>query len=275
MQKLVFFDIDGTLVTPKNELPETTIKAITLLKENGHLPIIATGRPPKMLEPIAKELGIDSFISLNGQYIVLEGQPIFRQTLPTDYLEELIQASYDNGQRTFLITKDDIIGNTFMREMLQDSEFLTMVSTYLNDIPDDVTLEMFMRMTEKPLKRERYKDEEILSAYIHTDESQDAYYKERFVDLHFTRATPLFTEVLLKGHHKGTGIQRILDKLGQDMKNTIAFGDGLNDLEMIKTVQVGVSMGNGRDALKEAADYVTTHVEEDGIFNALKKLELI
>lgn len=49
----------------------------------------------------------------------------------------------------------------------------------------------------------------------------------------------------------------------------------MNDLEMIKTVQVGVSMGNGRDALKEAADYVTTHVEEDGIFNALKKLELI
>lgn len=275
MQKLVFFDIDGTLVTPSNQLPESTIKAVQLLKENGHLPIIATGRPPKMFETIAKELGIDSYISLNGQYIVIEGKEVFKQTLATERLEDLIQASYEINQRAFLITKDDIIGNNFMREMINDQKFLTMVYTYLQDMPDFVTREMFMRMTDKPLPRASYEKEDILSAFIHTAEAQDAYYQERFPDLHFTRATPHLSEVLIKGLHKGAGIKRIVEALGQDIENTIAFGDSLNDIEMLSTVETGVAMGNGRDELKEVADLVTTHVEADGIYHALKKMQLI
>lgn len=275
MQKLVFFDIDGTLVTASNQLPDSTIEAIKQLKANGHLPIIATGRPPKMFETVAKELEIDSYISLNGQYIVLEGQTIFKQTIPTDRLENLIQASYEIDQRTFLITKDDIIGNTFMREMILDQDFLTMVYTYLQDMPDSVTMEMFKRMSEKPLDRTKFENEEVLSAFIHTAEAEDVYYQERFPDLHFTRATPHLSEVLIKGLHKGAGIQRIAKELGQDMKHTIAFGDSLNDIEMISTAGYGVAMGNGRDELKKVADLVTKHVESDGIYHALKKLALI
>ena len=275
MQKLVFFDIDGTLVTANNHLPQSTKQAINELKENGHLPIISTGRPPKMFETIAKELEIESYISLNGQYIVLNGKPIFVNPIPTDALEELIAATYDINQRAFLLTEDDVIGNTFMREMISDSEFLTLVYTHLTDLPDAVAIELFQRMTEKPLKRVSYEQEEILSAFIHTDETRDAYYQERFPELHFTRATPHLSEVLMKGAHKGAGIERIVNELGLKMTDTVAFGDSLNDIEMIQTAGIGVAMGNGRQELKDVADFVTTHVEADGIYNGLKKLKLI
>ena len=275
MQKVVFFDIDGTLVTANNHLPQSTKQALNELKANGHLPIIATGRPPKMFETIAKELEIESYISLNGQYIVLNGKPIFVNTIPTDALEELIAATYDINQRAFLLTEDDVIGNTFMREMISDSDFLTLVYTHLNDLPNDVSIELFQRMTEKPLKRTSFEHEEILSAFIHTEEKRDAFYQERFPELHFTRATPHLSEVLMKGAHKGTGMERVVSELGLTMADTVAFGDSLNDIEMIQSAGMGVAMGNGRQELKDVADFVTTHVEDDGIYNGLKKLKLI
>lgn len=275
MQRIIFFDIDGTLVTSNNQLPESTKLAIQKLKENGHLPIIATGRPPKMFDSIVEELELDSYISLNGQYIVLNGQPIFANPIPTEALEDLIAGTYENNQRAFLLTKDDVIGNTFMREMIMDPNFLTLVYTYLSDLPNAVSIELFQRMTEKPLKRTSFENEEILSAFIHAEEKHDTYYQERFPDLHFTRATPHLSEVLMKGAHKGAGMERVVSELGLTMADTVAFGDSLNDIEMIQTAGIGVAMGNGRQELKDVANHVTTDVADDGIYNGLKKLKLI
>lgn len=101
MSKLVFFDVDGTLMTAKNQLPMSTKQAIKELKENGHIPVISTGRPPEMLASVADELEIENYISLNGQHIVVDGETIHSNTLPTDALENLIAASYEQGDRTF------------------------------------------------------------------------------------------------------------------------------------------------------------------------------
>lgn len=275
MQKIIFFDIDGTLVTGNNQLPESTKQAIKDLKANGHLPIIATGRPPKMFETVVKELELDSYISLNGQYIVLNGKTIFANPIPTEALEDLIAGTYENNQRAFLLTKDDVIGNTFMREMIIDPDFLTFVYTHLSALPNAVSIELFQRMTEKPLKRTSFEHEEILSAFIHAEEKHDAYYQDRFPELHFTRATPHLSEVLMKGAHKGAGMERVVRALGLTMADTVSFGDSLNDIEMIQIAGIGVAMENGRQELKDVADYVTTHVEDNGIYNGLRKLKLI
>ena len=124
MRKLVFFDVDGTLMTRKNYLPSSTKQAIQELQKNGHIPVISTGRPPEMLIPVAEELNIGSYISLNGQHVVVEGKTIYSNVLPTDTLEQLIKTSYEHGDRTFLLTEDKVIENTFMSEMM-DSDFLT------------------------------------------------------------------------------------------------------------------------------------------------------
>lgn len=275
MPKIVFFDIDGTLVTPQNRLPDSTRQAIQQLKRNGHVPVLSTGRPPKMLATVADELVIDNYISLNGQYIVINGKPFFSNVLPTDKIEQLIEASYEVGDRAFLLTKDGVIGNTFMNEMIQDAEFLTFVYTHLQELPLEVTAELFRRMSEKPLKREKYEDAEILSAFIHTNEQKDAFYQDQFPDMHFTRATPFLGEATMKGSHKAAAMEKVVRHFQKTMEDAIAFGDSLNDLEMIDAAGCGVAMENGRQEIKVIADYVTSHVEEDGIYHGLKHLKLI
>lgn len=227
-----------------------------------------------MLAPVAEELKIESYISLNGQHIVAEGNTIYSNALPTESLEQLIKTSYEQGDRTFLLTADQVIGNTFMSEMM-DPDFLTYVYTHLSKVPTEVTLELFKHMTEKPLKRERYGTEEVLMAFVNTAEENDAFYQQNFPELHFTRATPFVSEAIMKGSHKAAGMKHVSDYFGLPLENSIAFGDSLNDLEMLEFAETGVAMGNGREELKEVADYITADVEEAGIYKGLKQLELI
>ena len=82
-------------------------------------------------------------------------------------------------------------------------------------------------------------------------------------------------EMVPKGFHKGAGIEKVCGLLDLDIADTFAFGDSVNDLEMLKAAGVGVAMGNGTEAVKQAADYVTSPLMEDGIWNACRHFELI
>src|SRR5690625_721018 len=164
MTKVIFFDIDGTLVTPKNHLPKSTKTTIENLQKAGHIPVLASGRHPRMLAAIADALDVSSYISLNGQYIVAEGQHIYSNPLPTDTIERLISTSYEFGDRTFLLTAEKIIGNTFMEELM-DPEFLTFTYEQMSQVSVEAQFELFKRMTEKPLSKTKYEKEEVLSAY--------------------------------------------------------------------------------------------------------------
>ena len=75
-------------------------------------------------------------------------------------------------------------------------------------------------------------------------------------------------DVIEKGFSKAEGLKRLCEYYGIGMENSIAFGDSLNDLEIIEAAAIGIAMGNGREELKAAADYVTTDIGDDGIWNA-------
>jgi Cof subfamily protein (haloacid dehalogenase superfamily) len=82
-------------------------------------------------------------------------------------------------------------------------------------------------------------------------------------------------DMIPAGGGKGIGIQKVLEHYGISKKETIAFGDGANDVDMFQVVEIAVAMGNACDAVKAEADYVTTDVDDDGIYNALKHFALI
>ena len=97
MKKIVFFDIDGTLLDHEKKLPSSTKKAIHLLKENGVFVAIATGRAPFMFTSLRKELDIDSYVSFNGQYVVFENEVIYKNPLDHNEVETFLQDSTANG----------------------------------------------------------------------------------------------------------------------------------------------------------------------------------
>lgn len=90
-----------------------------------------------------------------------------------------------------------------------------------------------------------------------------------------TRWSPLFTDVVPKGSNKSIGIDKLLESYGITIQETMAFGDGGNDVEMLKHAGTGVAMGNAADEVKQIADYVTDGVDDDGIYNALKHFGVI
>lgn len=86
-KKLIFFDIDGTIYDHDKRIPATAKQAVSDLKAHGHHVFIASGRAPFMVRPVLEELGIDSFVSYNGQYVVFEGEVIYKNPIAEQSLE--------------------------------------------------------------------------------------------------------------------------------------------------------------------------------------------
>lgn len=254
----MFFDIDGTLFNRNKKLPESAKKALEQLKKNGVFVAIATGRAPFMFKDLRAELDIDSFVSFNGQYVVFENEVIYKNPLQIFELERLSAFSEKKSHPI-----------VFMDEN-------TMKSTVSDHHP------MIMKSLVESLKfpfpeedRAFYKGREIYQALVFSEEKEDKEYLENFSSFRFIRWHECSTDVLPAGGSKAEGIKIMIERLGFQMKDVYAFGDGLNDIEMLKTVGTGIAMGNAKEIVKKAADMTTSSVDEDGIWNGLKKLELI
>lgn len=275
MKKVVFFDIDGTLVTRNNQVPKTTIEAIEQLKKNGVTPIIATGRSPLLIKEIAQTLNIDSYISMNGQYIVYEGEVVYSNPIEMDLVDEVVKVAADKDDGILLSTGDEIIANSLV-SLATRGRFFTFMKGLVRIIPEKIKLRLWERMMRNAPDKKDYAGKDIYMMNINANPEKGRAYEELFSDvLTFTRANDISMDIIGKGISKATGIQHMMSLLNVDRENTFAFGDGLNDMEMLQYVGTGVAMANGYDALKEIADHVTDSVFNHGIAKGLKALELI
>lgn len=275
MKKVVFFDIDGTLVTRNNQVPKTTIEAIEQLKKNGVTPIIATGRSPLLIKEIAQTLNIDSYISMNGQYIVYEGEVVYSNPIEMDLVDEVVKVAADKDDGILLSTGDEIIANSLV-SLATRGRFFTFMKGLVRIIPEKIKLRLWERMMRNAPDKKDYAGKDIYMMNINANPEKGRAYEELFSDvLTFTRANDISMDIIGKGISKATGIQHMMSLLDVERENTFAFGDGLNDMEMLQYVGTGVAMANGYDALKEIADHVTDSVFNHGIAKGLKALELI
>lgn len=274
MTKIVFFDIDGTLVTKYNTVPQSTKKAITRLKENGHIPVIATGRAPLLIEEIIKELKIDSYIAMNGQIVVHKGEVVFDNPIKKETVDRLTAKAVERSNGIILCGAEDIFSNSIV-SLAKRSSAWTVLKGIGKIIPGHLQLSLFKRLIRKPPNPKDYEGKNIYQVIIETSMDEEKSYKTEFPSLNFARSNRYTVDIISEGISKAVGIEKLLEKLGMENKETYAFGDSLNDLEMLEYVETGVAMGNGWDEAKEAADYVTDPVDEDGIEKALKHFNLI
>ncbi|WP_409305260.1 Cof-type HAD-IIB family hydrolase [Peribacillus sp. SCS-155] len=255
--KIVFFDIDGTLLDHDKKLPSSTKKAIEQLQNNGIYVAISTGRAPFMFTELRKELGIETFVSFNGQYVVFENEVIYKHPLALDEVRALHKAANENESTPLIFLNEKT-----MKSSVKHSERIVEAMGSL-------------KFTHPEQDEHFYEDHQIYQALLFTTGEEQKWYENKYDSFRFIRWHKYSVDVLPKGGSKAGGIKTLMEKVGFKLEDVYAFGDGLNDIEMLETVGHGIAMGNALDEVKGFADYVTTGVDQDGIYNGLRYYKLI
>lgn len=261
--KYVFFDIDGTLLPFGGDLPKDTAKAIELCLERGHKLFFCTGRSVAELNDKVRNLPFSGGVFGAGTEVIVEGKKIFESFYSEDD-KEFIFSYYKKHDLDPLIQTPN---NTFLSTKLAGS--LDQLFKTHNDgkaleigglkIEDDFS--KINNITKTIYYSSGYTTNEIISDIGH-----------RFAIVDNTIGLPkhLVAEVMQKGINKATGIYKVIEYFGATIEDTIAFGDGANDIEMIETAHIGIAMGNAENEVKEIAYYITDDVDKGGIINALR-----
>lgn len=256
-KSVIFFDIDGTLLNHEKELPASTKESIMKLKEAGHIVAIATGRAPFMYEDLREELGINTFVSYNGQYVVLNGEVLYANPLNITSLIKLTEDALQNEHPIVYMDHEDMKANVPEHPFIKESI-------------DTLKIKQFP--THDP---HYYKERELYQSLLFCPVGEEKQYEEKYDDFDFVRWHPVSVDILPKGGSKAKGIDKIVEKLGVSKENVYAFGDGLNDIEMLTEVHNSVAMGNAEEVVKSVAKHVTDSVEDDGIYHGLQMVGLL
>lgn len=257
MVKALFFDIDGTLVSFKtHNIPLSTIEAINEVRSKGIKVFISTGRAKSIINNLGK-LEFDGYITMNGAYCFAgSNEVIYKNSIPSEDVETIVN-----------LVKKKVLSCVFVQEKKMgicnpgwmSDEF----STTLN-IP---TLPEF--------KVDDIPNMEIFQISPFITPAQEKEWMSMLPHCESARWNPSFTDIVAKGNGKDRGIDEIIKHFDIALEDTMAFGDGGNDISMLKHVAIGVAMGNAKDNVKQAADYVTDTVDNDGIVKALQHFGLI
>lgn len=255
--KIVFFDVDGTLLDHKKQLPMSTKDAIQQLQRNGVFVAIATGRSPFMFEPLRKELNIDTFVSFNGQYVVFENEVVYRNPLKGPEIKKLHETANHYKQTPIVYMNEE-----------------TMISSVANNQRVEEALGS-LKFPHPDVKADFYEDQDIYQALLFCTEEEEEHFTSQYKQFRFIRWHQYSTDVVPSSGSKAEGIKRLMEHVGFRLEDVYAFGDGLNDMEMLHEVGHGVAMGNAAEIVKKKANYVTRDVADNGIYFGLKQLKLI
>lgn len=265
MSKIVFFDIDGTICDDTMEIPESTITAIRTLRENGHLAFLCSGRArgnirSKKLEAI----GFDGVIAACGNHVELNGEVIYERILETDIVKKIIRLCREHRMPIVLEgpVKHWLDANGFESDPYVDYLLADLgdAAIMLAEGPDAYTDDIYINKFSADIME--YTDFDAIRSEL-----------EDVFDFLLHEGNVL--ECVPKGTSKATGIQWLCNHLDISQEDTYAIGDSVNDLDMLGYVGHGIAMGNASQVAKDAAEYITTDIHDDGIYNALKHYGLI
>lgn len=254
--KAAFFDFDGTLFSHTiHNIPESAVKALNKLKDNGVLLFLATGRHPETVKEMLKDrIEFDGGVFLNGQmgmlsdYSMLFGNPISEKAT-----EKIIEYFKEKKYPITLLEEDDIYTN-FVNDYVKNS--LLSVSSPLTNVHE-------------------YSGKPIYQAIVYGGADHQQQIREAIPDVHVTAWNPYAADIISRGSGKAAGISRMLEHFGLVPEEIIAFGDGQNDMDMLALAGTSVAMGNAVDELKENADYTAKSIDQDGVEKMLEELQLI
>lgn len=274
-RKIIFLDIDGTLTQPGcNEPPESALRAIRKTREKGNLVFLCTGRNYDMLSPLLR-YGFDGVIASSGAYILCGEKLIYDCPMTEEEKKcvmellqkngifrtvECVDGSYtDEGFKEFLAENAQAGGNSELLRWRRQIEASLNIRPMAEYKGQPVYKLVMMFRDEKQLEEPRRALGETFDFCI---QESDRY---GFMN----------GELIKKEYNKGIALRKVCAYYGVSVEDSIAYGDSMNDLEMMEAAGISICMENGSRKLKELADDVCGTVSADGIYQSFKKYGLM
>ena len=255
----IFFDIDGTIWDIKNVIPESTVQAVKMLQENGHLTFLCSGRMPSMIrDERLTALEMDGIVAGCGTCIEFHGEEIFSQRMEPGQIERTVRRLWEYGYAVMIEGENDIYMDAGIREDPYGKFLMGQLKEHAVSLEDawgtwngGKYSVLFQGQPYEEAVAELSKEYDVL------------------------RHGDIVMELVPFGNSKATGIRKVCELLDLPHEETYAIGDSVNDLEMLRCAAHGIAMGNGTDAAKAAADYITDDLHSDGVYKAMKHFHLI
>lgn len=259
-RKAVFFDIDGTLWDEKGWIPDSTREAIRLLRERGHYAFICTGRASSFIrDENLLSLGFDGILAGCGTYAEYHGQTLFYKRMEQELIGRTLEILREHRIPTIFEGRHHLYMD--VEEFAQDPYAL-----HVKEVLGDDAYPVTGHETDMEISKFSCSTRGV--AYEEACRRLEADFT---VMLHPENCF----ECVPKGYSKATGIREVCRQLGIAHPDTYAFGDSVNDVEMLTYAAHGIAMGNGGQVAKAAADYVTAPLDRDGIYHGLQHYGLI
>jgi len=277
MGKIIFIDVDGTLVDYENHLPASAVQAIRTAREKGHRVYICTGRSRAEVYDEIWDIGLDGMIGGNGSYVEDHGEILLHQLITADQCRHVVDWLHSRSLAFYLESNNGLFGSEDFETAARPS-----IREYCARKGKDGAGEMSVQdvFPEMIFGGELYRDDVNKVSFLLKSYQDHLDSVEEFPDLEpgtwgGKGETALFGDLGVKGITKANAIDVLLNHLGASREDTIAFGDAKVDIAMLDCCQVGVAMGSGGDEIKAMADYVTGDVDADGLYQAFAHLELV
>ncbi len=275
-RKLIFLDIDGTFVSAMAAPSAYAVEAVRGARANGHKVFLCTGRNMPIIGNDILEVGFDGVIASAGSHVEIGGEVLFDKILPEETIQECLSIFHAHGMYCRIETPEGIYTDPQMESLLKTAK------------PDKANSELIrmQKEIEADIAISPYDEYPGQGAYkicftsrdLESIEKSKKYLEDRFgyaVHPYANSSACYNGEIIPKGIDKGKGMEIVCRYYEDHLQNTVAFGDSMNDYEMMVAAGVSVAMGNACEELKQIADVVCGNVWEDGIYYEFQRMGLL
>lgn len=266
MFKIIFSDIDGTLLNAERDLSEYTVETIKKLSKIDIPFILISSRMPAAMRHLQKKMDIEHLplISYNGGLIVVNGKPVSSTEIPIEILAKLHNFNRIHDVHLSLFHHDEWY--------VPRDDFWT--QREINNTKVQPTFENNENVIKKWSKEQKGAHKIMAMGEEEKIDAIKKFLLDNFPDqLHLYRSKPTYLEIAPRAISKLTAVQHLLDNhFRLPLSQSMAFGDNYNDVEMIKGVGMGIAVGNAKPEVLEIAHMVTTPGKEDGVAKSINEL---
>lgn len=275
MEKVIFIDVDGTLVDYENHLPESAVEAIRKARKNGHRVYICTGRSKAEVYQNIWNIGLDGMIGGNGSYVEDDGKVLMHQLITEDQCRRIVDWLHERKLEFYLESNSGLYASEKF-----ETAALPSIQEYSKRKGREADITVRDVFPDMIFGADLYRDDLNKVSYLLNSYQDFLDTKEQFPDLQNgtwggAKETALFGDLGVKDITKAHAIDVLLAHLRKKKEDTIAFGDAKIDISMLEYCATGVAMGNGGEEIRAMADYITDDVDEDGLWNAFQHFGLI